>query len=147
MRLAILLAIGLMAYLTFTNKATGSVDIVNKIRSAAVRHGVDPELAVAIARVESNLNPKAKGASNEHGLFQLHPKFHLPYVDDLDSHIDAALGYLVRVQLMCGERFGSASFVCFNHGPNTNIKEPTRTQYYKRVTAELQRMRNGGLND
>ena len=49
-----------------------SQEIAEKIRAAAQARGLDPELAVSIARAESSLNPSAKAAkSSASGLFQV----------------------------------------------------------------------------
>lgn len=46
-------------------------EIESLIRSTAADYGVDPNLAVALARRESGLNPYAVGSSGEIGVFQL----------------------------------------------------------------------------
>lgn len=47
--------------------------IEQQITAAAIRAGVAPALALAVAQRESSLNPNAIGASGEIGLFQLKP--------------------------------------------------------------------------
>jgi len=58
------------------------------IRKIAKAEGVDPELAVRVAKCESNLNPKAvnvnKGGDRDRGLFQINSKYH-PDVSDEDA--------------------------------------------------------------
>ena len=44
-----------------------------QIQQEALRQGVPPELALAVARRESGLNPYAVGAAGEVGLYQLMP--------------------------------------------------------------------------
>ena len=45
-------------------------DLIEKIRAAAQAKGVDPEVAVSIARAESGLDPNAKAkSSTASGLF------------------------------------------------------------------------------
>ena len=47
-------------------------DLIEKIRAAAQAKGVDPEVAVSIARAESGLDPNAKAkSSSASGLFQI----------------------------------------------------------------------------
>lgn len=47
-------------------------ELVDKIRAAAQARGIDPELALSIARAESSLNPSAKAkTSTASGLFQV----------------------------------------------------------------------------
>jgi soluble lytic murein transglycosylase-like protein len=47
--------------------------IVSIIEEAALRHGVSPSWLVAVARCESRLDHRARGALGERGLFQLLP--------------------------------------------------------------------------
>ena len=47
-------------------------DLIEKIRAAAQAKGIDPEVALGIARAESNLDPNAKNkSSSASGLFQI----------------------------------------------------------------------------
>jgi soluble lytic murein transglycosylase-like protein len=51
------------------------MSIVDQIAAEAQRQGVDPSLAIEVARRESSLNPDAPdGAAGEIGLFQLMPR-------------------------------------------------------------------------
>lgn len=55
------------------------------IRRVALEMGVDPELAVRVARCESNLDPKARNVNSpdsiDRGIFQINNKWH-PEVSD-----------------------------------------------------------------
>jgi hypothetical protein len=59
------------------------------IRAAAILEGVDPELAIRVARCESNLNPAAKNVnadkSIDRGLYQINNKYH-PEVTDAQAY-------------------------------------------------------------
>jgi hypothetical protein len=134
-RLIVVVALLLLLTLLAMDKAEGSPEIVAKITRAATKYNVDPKLAVAIATVESNLDPSAIGASGEVGLYQLHPRYHDVSSNSVDSHIDRAVRYLSDVINRCAHRFGSAAHVCFNYGPNTKIERPTETAYFKKVDA------------
>lgn len=132
-----------------TREAKASSEIEEQIRIEAFRQGVDPDLAVAVAIVESNLNPKAKGSLSEEGLFQLHPKFHSanPLIYSPHGNIVAGINYLSRVLAICSPKYGDAAFVCYNAGPYQRqpYKDVRRTEYYKRVTAEMKKLkRNAG---
>lgn len=94
------------------------VDVEQQIRAAAAAYGVPPELAVAVARVESGLNQNARGSSGEVGVFQLMPGTAAdlgvnPY--DLESNITGGVRYLAQ-QLA---RFGvpSVALAAYNAGP------------------------------
>lgn len=113
--------------------------IVDGIQLVAENRGIDPKLALAIATVESSLNPKAIGKHGEVGLFQIHPGYHsldLFYKDELGYSI----GLLIKVKQRCKE-LNSAWFVCWNTGfkgrPKSN---PKSHPYYKRVIAEYVRL-------
>lgn len=45
-----------------------------------------PERMVQIARCESKLNPKAKGPTNDHGLFQIHLPAHRGSLNGIDLY-------------------------------------------------------------
>jgi soluble lytic murein transglycosylase-like protein len=49
------------------------MSIVDQIAAEAQRQGVDPNLAIEVATVESNLNQGAIGSAGEIGIFQLMP--------------------------------------------------------------------------
>lgn len=54
------------------------------IRWHAARHGVDPDVMVAVAKCESNLNPQAVGdlsLGTSRGLFQIHRPSHPDITD------------------------------------------------------------------
>jgi len=49
------------------------MDYSGQITSTATKYGVDPTLALAVARSESGMNPNAKSGAGAIGLFQLMP--------------------------------------------------------------------------
>lgn len=58
------------------------------IRWHAARHGVDPDVMVAVATCESNLNPTAVGDLHlgvSRGIFQISRRWH-PEVSDAEAH-------------------------------------------------------------
>ncbi len=107
-------------------------EILASIQTAAVEHGIDPNLAVAIATVESNLNPNTVGLLNEQGLFQLRPEYHPVAKGDIRGNIQAAMLYLTRLKKSCAS-YGDAFFVCFNLGEYKKIRYPTKFPYYSKV--------------
>lgn len=89
------------------------------IRAEAAARGVPPDLALALARRESSLNPYARGAAGEVGLFQLMPATAAelgvdPY--NVQQNIAGGLSYL-RQQY---DRFGSwdLALAAYNAGPS-----------------------------
>ena len=109
--------------------------IVKIIERKAVKYGIDPKLAVAIAMTESNLNPNAVGSLGEIGLFQLRPEFHDVKQGDIKHNVELAMRYLSYVKNRCLRRYDVAWFVCFNTGPNRKklIERPQEFSYYKKV--------------
>jgi soluble lytic murein transglycosylase-like protein len=114
---------------------TVSRDTIKKtIVETSVRYGVDPQLALAIAERESNLNPDAVGSIGELGVFQLRPEYHKVRRGDYAHNIDVAIRYLAKLKQSCSH-YGEAYFVCYNVGPNyKRLKYPHLFPYYKHVT-------------
>ncbi len=106
------------------------------IRELAADHGIDPELALSIAEVESGFNSNAVGALGELGIFQLRPEFHGEQLSRDDRNAHVGVRYLASVRGTCLSRYGEAWFICFNRGPYRKPpSDPKATSYYKRVTA------------
>jgi soluble lytic murein transglycosylase-like protein len=58
-----------MAEPAFAAQKGGSVQ--SMIKAQAPKHGVPVWFALRIAKIESNFNPRARGAAGEYGVFQL----------------------------------------------------------------------------
>lgn len=54
------------------------------IMYAADRHSVDPAVLFAIAKHESNFDPKVIGATGDLGLFQINPYYHMHRFNNVD---------------------------------------------------------------
>jgi hypothetical protein len=107
------------------------------IREAIVREaqaqGVDPVLALAVAKVESNFDPMAIGAIGEVGIFQLRPEFFDIEHGDVKGNIELGVANLKRVQALCGPKYGDAFYVCHNTGTNKKLVEPRKAPYFQKV--------------
>lgn len=103
----------------------------------AVKHGVDPDMALAIIEVESNFNAKAVGALGEVGLFQLRKEFHgVAASFDERTNVEGGVKYLSTLFATCQPKYGDAWIICYNQGPYAKkLKHPKLNKYYKRVTA------------
>lgn len=108
--------------------------IDSQIKTIAIEHGVNPDLAVAIAEVESELNERAVGALGEIGLFQLRPEYHRVVKGNTRQNIEAAMAYLADLQRTCSS-YGDAYFVCFNYGTARRLRYPKLYPYYLKVMA------------
>lgn len=119
-------------------KGLSRPQIEREIVAAALKHGVNPDLALAIAEVESGLNPRAIGGLGEIGIFQLRPEYHDVRHGNARHNIDVAIRYLAKLKRLCGS-YGDAYFVCFNYGPARKLKAPKQFPYYGKVKATLKR--------
>lgn len=109
--------------------------IIESIIKEAKLAGVDPYLAVAIARTESSLNPNAIGKHGEIGLFQLRPEYHDIKHASANTRIKIAMKYLAYLKTRCYSKYGNAWFICYNTGPNRShvIQDPEMFPYYTKV--------------
>lgn len=103
------------------------------IANAAYRYNVPVEIALAVAKRESNFNQSAIGSSGEIGVFQLMPGTAVGLgVDprDLNQNIDGGVRYL-REQF---DRFGNwdQALAAYNAGPGNVLRGtvPDRTWKY-----------------
>jgi soluble lytic murein transglycosylase-like protein len=124
-----------------TNHPMVKAEIVTQIRVIALEHGVDPDLAVAIATVESRIEPNTVGLKGEIGLFQLRPEYHPVVKGDVLNNIRTAIRYLAELKVSCAS-YGEAYFVCYNYGPSRKLNHPTLFPYYKRVKVVLGQSQN-----
>jgi len=95
------------------------MDLVAAISQTAQRYGVDPALALAVAQKESSLDPSARGAAGEVGLYQLLPSTaHDLGVNpwDVAENIEGGIRYL-RALL---DRFRDVrlALMAYNAGPS-----------------------------
>ncbi len=129
---ATLLAIVLIAA---ASEAAASEQIYGKIiTETAVEFGIDPDLALAIAEVESNFNPNAVGALQERGIFQLRPEFHAVTPGDVRGNARVAMAYLNDLRRACAPKYGDSFWVCFNTGQNrAAVKDVTKLPYFQKV--------------
>lgn len=125
--------------------AETKTEIIYDINTEAIEAGIDPDYAVAIATVESSLNPNAIGQLGEIGLFQLRPEFHDVRFGETTQNIRTAISYLRKIKEMWEPKIGNAWFVMYNCGPyrppRAFRETPERTQYYKKVMRELGRIK------
>jgi hypothetical protein len=137
MNTLILLLSGLLALLLSYDARCGTVDIINLINKEAIRQGLDPKIAISVAKVESSLDPQARGKKGEIGLFQLRPEL-FPYADlrNISTNIRIGVAELIYWKSHCPVRKGLEWVVCYNNG-GRHPKYPRLHPYYKKVMAAL----------
>lgn len=110
-------------------------DVRALITQAAYRYGVDPNLALALARRESAFNPAAVSSAGAIGVMQLMPATAAglgvdPY--NLEQNIDGGIRYLKSLL----DRFGDAgqALAAYNAGPTRVVENrvPSSTWAYVR---------------
>jgi hypothetical protein len=134
MKIAYIALIGLIlvAYCIADAKPLTEEQVTRLATSVSKQTGVEADLLIAIAKVESSLNPKAVGRSHgEVGLMQLHPRY-FPKTWDPKANMLLAANYLKKLKKSC-ERYGKAYYICYNRGASTKVKEPQKLAYYQKV--------------
>lgn len=114
--------------------------VANEIVTLSYKHGAVAEDMLAIAYIESSLNPKARGAIGEVGAFQLLPKYHkVSAQSSLEEQFVKALKYVRQVKKSCGK---VAWVNCYNRGEAgaKKVKNHTDTKYYKKFQRAKKRV-------
>lgn len=116
--------------------------IISLILSAAPHFGIDPNIAVAVSKQESSLNPNAIGTLNEVGLFQVRPKYSKFTAKELlnvQINITEGLRMLKFAKDHCVHQKDYTWIVCYNAGltGGSRIKNPKEFNYYKKVMSRL----------
>lgn len=110
------------------------------IRAEARRQGFDENLAVAVATVESGLNPSAVGTGGDIGLFQLYrPNASEVARQELfNPYRNAREGIreLIYWQKECPQKEARTFVICYNQGAR-HPRYPKLHPYYKKVIAAL----------
>lgn len=107
-------------------------DVTSVIKQTAIKQGIDPNLALAVAEVESSLNPKATGKAGEVGLFQLHPRFHPNASYEINKNVHMGIRTLIYWKTNCPTKTNNTWITCFNSG-NRKLQSPQTAPYYRKV--------------
>ena len=135
----LILALAMSALAFSSAEAKTEPQIKKIIEMTAIKHGIDPVLAVAIAQVESNLNPDAIGSLGEIGVYQLRPEYHNVKRGDVRHNVETAIKYLADIRRKWQPVYGDAWFIKFNLGPNyRTLNHPEKFPYYVRVMRKKQ---------
>ncbi len=102
------------------NTSNGGGDIAKMIHLAAVKHGVDPKLAMAVAEAESGLSPDAVSSVGAVGVMQLMPEtahsLGVRNINDPRENIDGGVRYLKQMLTTFGGDVSKA-VAAYNAGP------------------------------
>lgn len=107
--------------------------IQQMIRNSAIQHGVDPELALAVAEVESGFNQFAVSSKGAFGIMQIMPITEKELGIDryiMKENIDGGIRYIKLLIDEFGLRRGLAAY---NFGPdNVRVRKrwPSETREY-----------------
>jgi hypothetical protein len=128
-----------IAILLWTNIAHCNDTMKDLIFREAVRQNFDGEIALAVAIVESNLNPSAIGPKGEYGLFQVRPEFtSVSKKALLDAKTNAKVGIekLKEFQQICPLKENLTWVICYNNGLR-KPRFPLLHPYYKKFIGIL----------
>jgi soluble lytic murein transglycosylase-like protein len=106
-------------------RGLGASSTPDLISAAAVKYGVPPSLALAVAQRESGLNQGAVGTSGELGVFQLMPGTAAQLgvnPSDLTQNVDGGVRYLSQMYNQFGD--WKTALEAYNGGPG-NVSRGT----------------------
>jgi len=120
------------------NPALAYMDTIKSaVNKASNKYNVNPNLIMAIMKVESTFNPLAVGKDGEVGLMQLRPKFHKGVTFGIENNIMMGTRYLMYIKKLKQMNHNEAWFVYYNRGPFSSLDNPKKTLYYKKVMKAL----------
>ena len=111
------------------------LDIRALIAYEATRAGLEPAVAIAIAKVESNFNPRAVGSLGEIGLFQVRPEFASVSRKELFRpriNIQEGVRMLLFARKYCPHNLDMTYVTCYNSGIHRKPKYPHKLKYYRK---------------
>jgi hypothetical protein len=111
------------------------MDAILLIKLYAAAAGLDPNMALAVAKVESNFNHNAIGPVGEVGVMQLNPRyFDKRKVKDLKENIKQGIKHILQVKQECKHKINMAWGVCYNRGVlGGNKTNPENNSYVRRL--------------
>ncbi|MEM9168244.1 MAG: lytic transglycosylase domain-containing protein [Pseudomonadota bacterium] len=120
------------------NAAASKERIKRELVAAALRHGVPPELALAVARVESGLKPDALSSAGARGVMQIMPAtargefgVQADALWDPRTNIDLGVRYLAKLYAQYGERWDAA--LSHYNGGSLNGDDPFTAKPHART--------------
>jgi soluble lytic murein transglycosylase-like protein len=106
-------------------------------------HGIDPNISLAVAKVESNLNPNVIGSLGEVGVFQVRPEYVKEFSKDQlktpEINIMVGIKKLAEAKKMCSNMKNKGWLTCYNSGVEKakTYKHPELHKYVKLVMSQM----------
>jgi soluble lytic murein transglycosylase-like protein len=123
----------LLIWLSVCACCIARADLTKLVEKEALAQGLDPKLVLAVIKVESNFNPKARGSKGEVGLLQLRPEFHKCASLDPKQNIKCGVKYLAKIKRKLKPVHGCAWVSFYNSGPYRRIKHPSKQRYFRKI--------------
>ena len=128
--------------------------IISIITTYSLIYGVDPKVALSVAKVESGLNHKAISRDlKDHSVFQIRSSSFpsLTKKGLMNPYVNILIGirYLKTVSENCKFKEDNTWVVCYNRGikGRSRVIDVKKDKYYQRVMAEIRKtdpMSTGG---
>lgn len=136
-----------LVLLVFVISSYGHCSVELKIQQTAIKYNISVRLALAIAYVESGLNPRAIGELGEVGIYQLRPEIHTFDIHNVNNQIETAIKYLADIRRICVPKYGNAWFICYNTGPYRAVlvQKPWQFDYYVKVINKMKELEKAGI--
>lgn len=117
-------------------------EIHHIIAQEAIRQDFPINLALAIAKTESSLNPHAVGSKGEKGLFQI-MHYNAPNANLFDpkENTRIAIQLLKKYQYLCRD-MGPYWVICNNQGPYKRPLYPSKHPYFLKIQKEVYAIQN-----
>jgi Transglycosylase SLT domain len=133
----ITLLLSVFLYSTCSKALTCPIEAIKK---EALRQHFDPDVAVAVAMVESNLNMDVIGKSGEIGCFQVRPYLAEAYENlfDMETNIKVGIRHLRYWQRVCPTVEGISFVNCYNSGFR-HPRYPFLRPYVRKVAAIMRK--------
>lgn len=121
--------------------------LIALINYHAAMNGIDPNLALAVAKVESGLNMEVVGSKGERGAFQLlpsaFPKYTIQELSNPKKNVELGIKHLAWNKKHCKHQGKLNFLVCYNYGIKNaeKVKHPDLFPYVKKVTKEYYKVK------
>lgn len=118
--------------------------IIQLIQSYSLQYGVDSNIAISVAAVESQFNPTVIGITGDVGVYQLNPKsfpnYTVKQLQDPRLNIELGVKYLAKVKRECVHQKNVEWLICYNMGNKKakTVKHPTLFPYVKKIKLAME---------